>query len=417
MSVTLPTDNGTLENVSGNNSSVGTPYMQSDQSTDNGTIPDRRYYGDHIKPYYRVEFDKIALGQKTKFNWAAFFLAPYTQLYNDCIGLFCKTFLLTQAATFIIGLISILGGLKFNFTLIGIASMLMGLCSFVQLGLQVINGIHFNKWFYQDVMKTPNKKRNKKGLWIFIVCQIAAIVLLNLIPVIIKPSYEDLLSALSDYDSSYEEDQPKISVDTEGVKLSQSYENADAGFSFRYPSAWVPVSEEEIINYSNSQEEVDSVWVILVNEIEGLPEEDTCIMVSEFSVTQDYIDHLFIDDKQFADTFDKDVVIKDTSIIELDGLPARKITYLEPTGMGFQSYFYAIGSELYRIDFGWIGEDPGNKQKFFDAIIESYTITAQSVIDSNLNPDILDGEYAKEVMEELPFGYEGECGRAVRKLH
>lgn len=30
-------------------------------------------YGNYIKPYYREQFERIASGEKPKFNWAAFF--------------------------------------------------------------------------------------------------------------------------------------------------------------------------------------------------------------------------------------------------------------------------------------------------------------------------------------------------------
>lgn len=201
MPASAATGNGMQQNVGGSN-----PYVQPNQITYNGTGSDKKYYGDNIKPYYRAEFDKIALGQKPKFNWAAFFLGPYNQLYNGCTQLFCKTFLLTQTVVIIIALINVLASLKFDFGLMSIASGLMGLCSLVQLGLQVINGMRFNEWFYQDVMENPSKKRTKKCLWVFSICQIAAIVLLNLISIIFKPSYEDLFGDLSDYESSYEED-------------------------------------------------------------------------------------------------------------------------------------------------------------------------------------------------------------------
>lgn len=192
MPPTSQTGDGMQKSVNGNNPFAGNPYGQPNQFTGNGTIPNGRCYGDNIKPYYREEFDRIASGQKPRFNWVAFFLAPYTQLYNGCTKIFCKTFLLTMCAVFIIAMMSTLGGLRFNLTLVFISSILMGVCALVQLVLQIMNGMHFNKWFYQDVMENPNKKRTKKGLWIFIACQIVAIALLEMIAVIFRPSLDDI---------------------------------------------------------------------------------------------------------------------------------------------------------------------------------------------------------------------------------
>lgn len=159
------------------------------------------------------------------------------------------------------------------------------------------------------------------------------------------------------------------------VNLSETYTNDEEGFSFKYPSGWKPIDEERMAELIGSGED-DYSLVLLANEIEDMPEESTYIMVSKFDLGQDAIDHLFIEDEQFAETFDKEASIKDTSVTELDGVPARKITYIDSDGLGYESYFYAVDSVLYRIDFVWKGESAGSSQPFFDAVIGSYKITS-----------------------------------------
>ncbi len=170
-----------------------------------------------------------------------------------------------------------------------------------------------------------------------------------------------------------------------GVNLSQSYVNEAEGISFRYPSAWVPFGEEEIDNLekniSKSGSGSGKVLAFLGNENEDLPEANTYIQITKFDVPQDAIDHLFISDEEFAETFDDDVSIKNTSVTEVSGLPARTITYINSQGTGYQSYFYSVGSTLYRIDFSWLGENPGDAQRFFDAILGSYTVTVPDTLD------------------------------------
>lgn len=167
----------------------------------------------------------------------------------------------------------------------------------------------------------------------------------------------------------------KEPVDAAGVNLSETYTNENEGISFKYPKAWVPVSEEEYSSRFGSIEDEEYPLVLLANETDDLPEANTYIMVSKIPATQDVIDHLFIDDEQFAATFDNDVTIKNTLTAEIDGVAAREITYLTSDGIGYQSYFYAIETAIYRIDFSWRGETSGNNQRFFDAIIDSYKIT------------------------------------------
>ena len=40
----------------------------------------------------------------------------------------------------------------------------------------------------------------------------------------------------------------------ENVNLSKTYINEEEGISFRYPSAWIPLSEEEIASYIDNNE-------------------------------------------------------------------------------------------------------------------------------------------------------------------
>lgn len=203
-----------------------------------------------------------------------------------------------------------------------------------------------------DKVQTSKKKRKKLPI---ILCALAVLVLLLII-----------ISSLGGNDRQ---------VNTNGVNLSETYTNQNEGISFKYPKAWVLVSEEEFSGRFGSVEDEEYPLVLLANETDDLPEANTYIMVSKFPATQDVIDHLFIDDEQFAATFDNDVTVKSTSTTEIDGVAARKITYLTSDGIGYQSYFYAVGSMLYRIDFSWMGESSGNNQRFFDAIIGSYEIT------------------------------------------
>ncbi len=165
-------------------------------------------------------------------------------------------------------------------------------------------------------------------------------------------------------------------TESQGILLSETYTDDEEGFSFHYSSTWIPVSEEEYTSQFGNIGDEEYPLIVLVNENGDLPEENIGIMVSRFDSAQDHIDYLFIDDEQFAAGFDDDVTVKHTSTTEVDGVAAREITYLDKNGNGCQSYFYAVGSVFYRIDFGYKEESAGSKQKFFDAVIGSYKITA-----------------------------------------
>lgn len=132
-------------------------------------------YGEEIKPYYREEFERIASGQKPKFNWAAFFLNGWIHLYNGCVRIFCRTFLPLLLVLLAAMLIGIAGLWKAEPVWIVVALCLSIVFGIGGVVLNILNGINFNKWYYQDVVDNPGKKRSRKGFWILLVCEAAAV--------------------------------------------------------------------------------------------------------------------------------------------------------------------------------------------------------------------------------------------------
>lgn len=214
----------------------------------------------------------------------------------------------------------------------------------------------------------PKKKKSKKLLII-----LAAVVLVFVVILIAANSNDP---AERGEQAQKDEEYIKSQQASKDVNLSETYTNEEEGISFQYPSAWVPVSEEEFAEMDGVIENGYPL-VMLANVTEDLPENTTYIGVSKYTATQEDIDYIFMDDEQFIDSIDSEVSVKDTSITKLDGIQARKFTYFTPNdGLGSESWFYAVGSTIYRIDFSWVGENPGNNQRFFDAVIGSYKITA-----------------------------------------
>ncbi len=238
-----------------------------------------------------------------------------------------------------------------------------------KVGIDSAEKTEIRKTEAKSVSVPKGKAEKRKKLYVILGVVAVLVVLILIIAAIVESGNSESVST---------------SADTTGVNLSQSYVNEEEGFSFQYPKAWIPVSEEELSGYSESEESIP--LLVLANEIEDLPEESTYIMVFKFGVTQDYIDRLFASDEEFIANFGNDVSVVDTSVTEIDGVPAREITYLESDGFGCQSYFYAVGLNFYRIDFIWKGETPGNNQRFFDAIMESYTIDV-SVAENQTNTE------------------------------
>ena len=107
--------------------------------------------------YFAAQFARIAAGEKPKFNWAAFFLAPFNQLYHSSTQVFKKTFLpyfivmcllglagqiaaSATLATFSLGALAVTGVLS-------LASFGVGVWGFV---LCILNGKNYTKKLYDQ---------------------------------------------------------------------------------------------------------------------------------------------------------------------------------------------------------------------------------------------------------------------------
>ncbi len=222
----------------------------------------------------------------------------------------------------------------------------------------------------------PEKKGKK---WPIILGIAAGIICLLVILVVIVGG--SISSKKQSQEDSKEENLSEKNLSE--MDLSETYTNEEEGISFQYPSGWKLVREDKFADYIK-EEEYD--LVLLVNENDDQPEENSMIWISKFEAMPQEIDAFFTDDENFASIFEleNDAIAKDTSMTKIDGVAARTITYtyVDEDSMGYQSYFYAVGSTLYRISFCYAGESAGNRQKLFDAIIDSYKITAAATAET-----------------------------------
>lgn len=322
---------------------------------------------DDIKPYYREEFERIASGQKIKFNWAAFFLNGFLQLYHGCTKIFCRTFLPVWGILYISVFLGVLGTMKFDFKLISISlilGLLVGVCNFI---LCIVSGARFNKWYYQEVISNPEKQRNRKEFWVMIVVHVLLIASISLSPRL-------FISSDNAFENCSYAGQADMQIYNQNIDLSETYINEEEGILFNYPSAWVDVTEY----YTNEQ--LEFYVVGLANVDEDVPELGSVIEIRKFTDSQYLIDQLFISDKEFIDNFSEgqnEISDIRTSVVEIDGVPARNISYVGENNIFYQSYIYNVDSDLYWIDFMCEESQAESYEHFFSAIIGSYSITSR----------------------------------------
>lgn len=191
------------------------------------------------------------------------------------------------------------------------------------------------------------------------------------------------------------------------INLSETYMNETEGFSFKYPRAWVVVNADEIKNYY-TEAESENIVVFLANETKDAPELNSYIEVLKFPSSQKDIDHLWISDEEFKATFADDVSITKTSIIQLDKVPARMIAFATTEDIIYRSYFYGVDSNLYRVNFIRKGKVSANDERFFDAVIDSFTVTAANTSSGEISS-------GSDVFADVLNGYIGHINDGTYK--
>lgn len=233
----------------------------------------------------------------------------------------------------------------------------------------------------------PKRKRSKKLL-------IIVAIVVAFIAILIAVNADDLAKRgeQARTDEEYIDRQQFAAAN-----LSEVYTNEEEGIFFKYPKAWIPIHADR---YSEWFTDVQTPLVVLANENGSTPENNSYILLSKFEAAQEDIEYLLGDDEKFAEVFKSDagnvpgddLEISNTSIIELDSVPAR-IMMATSGDTKFQVYFYAANSNIYRLEFCWQEDSSGDKQKIFDAIMDNYTITANKKGEDESSPDSDDLSY------------------------
>lgn len=169
--------------------------------------------------YFAAQFARIAAGEKPKFNWAAFFFAPFNQLYHGSTQVFKKTFLpylivmcllmvanqiaaSATLATFSLGALAVTG-------ILGLASFGVGVWGFV---LCILNGKNYTKKLYDQTQgRAEAVPALKSPVAVLLGALVAWGVVLGIISVVGAKSaadawMEDLGGAYLEEDADWDED-------------------------------------------------------------------------------------------------------------------------------------------------------------------------------------------------------------------
>lgn len=99
--------------------------------------------------YYLPEFHKIRVGEKSRFNWAAFLFGPAFCLYRKCEGLFKRYFLISISLVLIGCLVQTIGTVQGNLMLITGGMIITGVGGILGLVNSIRLGLRFDQLYYE----------------------------------------------------------------------------------------------------------------------------------------------------------------------------------------------------------------------------------------------------------------------------
>lgn len=113
---------------------------------------------DKNQVYYRTEFEGIDAGKKPRFNWAAFLLGPGMCFYRKCGNLFKKYFLLSLVLYFIGLSVTTIGTVQFDFMLMTVGGVAVGVGGVLLLVNSARFGLQFNRLYHKHCKGLPPGK-------------------------------------------------------------------------------------------------------------------------------------------------------------------------------------------------------------------------------------------------------------------
>lgn len=159
------------------------------------------------------------------------------------------------------------------------------------------------------------------------------------------------------------------------VSLTETFTNEEEGFSFQYPSAWEPVAQEDMDNYADLAE-TESTLVLLANEYEDIPEANSYIMVSRYDTDEGDEELLALDDEAFLEEIQIDGSNVEASSLTIDGVPVKEVTCtVDESNLYRRTYYYVANQGFFRVDMLCSVPQSSEYIRFFDAVMDSYTIT------------------------------------------
>ena len=312
--------------------------------------------------YYLAEFKKIDAGQKTRFNWAAFFCSGGMCFYRQSVKLFKKYFMLyyilfaVSCIALSISMVATAGG-SLMFGLVGTvaASILSIVSGILGLVMQIRFAKNFNREYYnycKQQLEQPESVRKSgtstKKLWFFILVVSVACIAWYAVTMFITQQVQNAYWDSLWEDSSYSED-------TYSESSSYNDETYDEADSYAEEEPAVSVEETPSLEIG-SVEMLESAWATFLansgeQEITIVGADCDCDGLNEgFGVTAAGQDEMGCYEAKiyFIDSYGNVTLLCDTSPEggALYGYPSDAILYPDSTDGFFVWDLFTGASDL-----------------------------------------------------------------------
>ena len=122
--------------------------------------------------------------------------------------------------------------------------------------------------------------------------------------------------------------------------------------------------------------ETESTLVLLANENEDIPEANSYIMVSRYDADEGDEELLALDDEAFLEEIQIDGSHVEAASLAIDGVPVKEITCtVDESNLYRRTYYYVANQGFFRVDMLCSVPQSSEFIRFFDAVMDSYTIT------------------------------------------
>lgn len=172
----------------------------------------------------------------------------------------------------------------------------------------------------------------------------------------------------------------------ESVSFNQTYTNEEEGFSFNYPSTWQQLNETDF----EARKDMDSSLMLEIYALNDWGSERD-YYASYMQVLKMPVNLTFQGTKEdFQNSLSltmNEVEVTELVDIDLNGIPARKLCYLfndKGQTCVVTEYYYTIADDMFGIRFYASEKNFDKHEPIFNAIMDSYTITATNTSDQNV---------------------------------